>query len=453
MSRPILTALKRYGPILLAGVLFAMGIYALVHLLRPVHPGEIMAQVRAMPGSSLALAFGATAIAYAALVCYDWFGLRFIRRELPGSVVALGGFLAFAFGNTIGVSAISGGAVRYRLYAAVGLSAMEVAAVSAYVAMALGTGLTLVGLGALAIHPHAIAHYLPYAPGTIRLAAAGALVGTLAVILTVSIRQSNLHLFRVTMHMPPPRDLLGQAVVTLIDIAAASFALWILLPAGKPDFATFLAVYSAAIMIGVLSHVPGGVGVFETVVLGVMPAAVPVSEAAAALLLFRLIYYLVPFALGFLVVALTEARTLSRLARRLLPRPAEPLVAALHGLAPSLVAAVACGYGIYLGLISLVPGMRSEALAGGDLAAAILTQGGTLASALAGAGLVVLSFGLARRQRSAFIATILLMLAGAGIALADRLDLENAVFLGLGALLLVPFRGAFDQPGRGASGG
>lgn len=451
MSRPFPSALKRYGPILLAGALFAMGIYALVHLLRPVHPGDIMAQVRAMPVSSLALAFGATAAAYAALVCYDWFGLRFIRRELPGGVVALGGFLAFAFGNTIGVSAISGGAVRYRLYSAVGLSAMEVAAVSAYVAMALGTGLTLVGLGALAIHPHAIAGYLPYGTGTIRLIAAAALVGTLAVILTVSIRQSNLHLFRVTMHMPPPRDLLGQAVVTLIDIAAASFALWILLPAGKPDFATFLAVYSAAIMIGVLSHVPGGVGVFETVVLGVMPAAVPVSEAAAALLLFRLIYYLVPFALGFLVVALTEARAISRFARRLLPRapePMQPVLAALHGLAPSLVAAVACGYGIYLGLISLVPGMRSDALAGGDLAAMILIEGGALASALAGVGLVALSFGLVRRLRSAFVATLLLMLAGAGIALADRVDLENAAFLGLGVLLLLPFRGAFDQPVR-----
>ena len=148
MPTPTIRAMKRYGPILLAGVLFAMGISALVHLLRPVRPADILAQIHAMPGSALAAALAATAVGYAALVCYDWFGLRFIRHQLPAGVVALGGFLAFAFGNTIGVSAISGGAVRYRLYSAVGLSALEVAAVSAYVAVALGTGLTLVGLAA-----------------------------------------------------------------------------------------------------------------------------------------------------------------------------------------------------------------------------------------------------------------------------------------------------------------
>ncbi|MCC0080563.1 MAG: lysylphosphatidylglycerol synthetase family protein [Rhodobacter sp.] len=451
MPTPTIRALKRYGPILLAGVLFAMGISALVHLLRPVRPADILAQIHAMPGSALAAALVATAAGYAALVCYDWFGLRFIRHQLPAGVVALGGFLAFAFGNTIGVSAISGGAVRYRLYSAVGLGALEVAAVSAYVAVALGTGLTLVGLAALAVHPHAVASYLPYAAGTIQAIAAGILVVAVAAIGYASVRGRTIRVLRVTLHMPPPRDLAGQIVVTLIDIAAASFALWVLLPAGKPDFATFLAVYSAAIMIGVLSHVPGGVGVFETVVLGVMPAAVPVSEAAAALLLFRLIYYLVPFGLGFLVVALTEARAISNLASRLLrrlPEPVQPVLSALHGLAPSLVAVVACGFGIYLGLVSLVPSMRSNALADGDLVALILTRGGALASGLAGLALVALSFGLAQRRRAAFAASIATLLAGATVALATGFDLENALILAGGAVVLWPFRSAFDQPAR-----
>ena len=98
---------------------------------------------------------------------------------------------------------------------------------------------------------------------------------------------------------------------------------WVLLPAGKPDYATFVAVYAAATMIGVLSHVPGGIGVFETVVIGTLPASVPVGDAAAALLLFRLVYYLVPFALAFVLVALfaphdanaQHLRALARVAR------------------------------------------------------------------------------------------------------------------------------------------
>ena len=204
-------------------------------------------------------------------------------------------------------------------------------------------------------------------------------------------------------------------------------------------------------MIGVLSHVPGGVGVFETVVLGVMPASVSVTDAAAALLLFRLIYYLVPFVLGFLVVALTEARAISRFVRRLLPRAPEsmqPALAALHGLAPQLVAAVACGFGIYLGLVSLVPALRSDALAEGDLTAMLLQEGGTLASGLGGLALVLLSFALARRLRAAHAATIAILVGGAVLALLNGFDIRNALFLGSGAVALLPFRGAFDRPAR-----
>ncbi|MCB1369217.1 MAG: UPF0104 family protein, partial [Rhodobacteraceae bacterium] len=157
-------SLRNALPIFLGAALFALGIYALYHLLRPVNPADIVAQIRSIPLTTLAAALAATAIGYAALVFYDWFGLRFIGRSLNPGIVALGGFLGYAFGNTIGVSVISGGAVRYRIYSAVGLNAFEVAAVSGYIAVALGTGLTLVGISALAVHPGAVGAYLPYAP-------------------------------------------------------------------------------------------------------------------------------------------------------------------------------------------------------------------------------------------------------------------------------------------------
>jgi phosphatidylglycerol lysyltransferase len=433
LSKVGFESLRSAFPVILGAALFALGIFALHHLLKPVNPADIAAQIRATPVSVLAAALAATLVSYAALVFYDWFALRYIGRSLSRGVVALGGFLGYAFGNTIGVSVVSGGAVRYRIYSAVGLNALEVAAVSGYIAVALGTGLTLIGLAALAVHPGAVAAYLPYPPATVRLSAGLAVALAVGVILWLSASQRRLRFRSFHLRMPPPGDLGGQLVVTLVDIATASFALWILLPAGKPDFATFVAVYAAATMIGVLSHVPGGIGVFETVVIGTLPASVPVGDAAAALLLFRLIYYLIPFALGFLLVALNEARAASGLGSRLLGRlPAlQPALATLHGLSPRLVAVVAFGFGAYLLLVTMIPSVRSGAIAEGELAGALLLEGGTIASAVAGVALLILSHGLARRVSSAFWLAVIALAAGSVAALLNDFDIENATLLGL----------------------
>lgn len=454
MARPNLQSLRRAAPVLLGAALFALGLYALYHLLKPVNPADVAAQIRATPITALAAALAATVIGYVALIFYDWFGLRFIGKTLDRRIVALGGFLGYAFGNTIGVSVISGGAVRYRIYSAVGLNAFEVAAVSGYIAVALGTGLTLVGLAALAIHPGAVGALLPYATLTIQGVATLATALLVGLIIWLSTTQRSVGIRGHALRLPPLADLGGQLVVTLIDIAAASFALWVLLPAGKPDYTIFIAVYAVATMIGVLSHVPGGVGVFETVVLGALPASVPVSDAAAALLLFRLVYYLVPFALAFLLVALNEIRLASGFGGRLLTRaPAlQPAFATLHGFSPGLVAAVAFGFGVWLLLITMLPSVRAEAMSEGDLVGVLLLEGGTLASAIAGVALIIVSHGLARRVSSAWWFALGALLAGAVASLLNDFGFANAAFLAAGALLLLPFRKAFDRPGQLTSG-
>lgn len=103
----------------------------------------------------------------------------------------------------------------------------------------------------------------------------------------------------------------GQFLFTAIDILMAAVVLYLLLPPNDLGFATFLAVFAAAIFAGVASRVPGGVGVFETVIIAAFPASVPVDQAAAGLLLYRLIYYLVPFALALVLLALSELRMAS----------------------------------------------------------------------------------------------------------------------------------------------
>lgn len=448
MTSQVFTTLRKMLPILMGVCLFGLGIYALRHLLISVDPVLVKAQIKAASSLNLALAIAATAVAYAALVGYDALALRFIGKKLPAPVVALGGFLGYAFGNNIGVSVISGGAVRYRIYSAYGLDAFEVATVSGYIAAAIGTGLTLIGLAALALHPSVIPQISTFSPMTIRFAALGILLAVSGVILFVSARGLRLRLWRFTLQLPEPRSLAAQFAMTLLDVVAAAFALWILMPVGTPDLASFIAIYAIAMMVGVLSHVPGGIGVFEAVIIGTLPSSVAVSDAAAALVLFRIIYYLLPFALGFIVVALNEARLASGLVKRMFgggPATTRPIVGALHALAPRLAALVSFGFGVYLLMVSLVPSLRSSAIQEGEFVARLVIEGGTLLLAAIGLGLIVLSQGLARRVKAAFYLTLAVLGLGTIAAVANGFSIEAVAILVAGIVLLLPFAGGFTR--------
>lgn len=446
-----LRALRHVLPLLLGLGLFALGVYALYHLLKPVRAADVIAQVRATPWTTLLAAFAATAAGYAALIGYDWSALRYLGKKVPLRIVAVGGFLGYSFGNTIGISIISGGAVRYRIYSAFGLNAFEVASVSTFVALAFGFGVTVIGLGALALHPHALDGVLPFAPGTIRLWAGIATIALVGLLTWLSVTGATLRIRKTEISAPSPGILFGQLAFTLIDTAMAALTLHVLLPAGAPDFLTFLAIFAAAAMAGVLSHVPGGVGVFESVVIAAMPAGVPLDQVAAALLLYRIIYYLVPFALALGLVAVGEARLAGGLAARLLgevSEPLKPIMRSAIAAAPALVGITAFGLGAYLLLIALVPSVQPDEIDPNDLLAAILLEGGALLSAILGVLLLILSQGLARRISGAFWLTEAALLAGAAASLLNGLDLESAALLFGAACVLWPFRGEFYRSAK-----
>lgn len=432
--------LRRLTPLVLGLTLFALGIFALSHLMRSVHPAEVLAQIRAISPVTLTAAILATAVSYASMIGYDWWALRYVDHKLPTRAVAMGSFLGFAFGNTVGISVVSGGAVRYRIYSALGLNAFEVAAVSSYIALAMGTGLTLIGLGALVIHPAALGSALPLP--LIRWGALAILTVTLGTLVALARPGASMKLWRYEIALPTRGAIFGQIVISLIDIMTAALCLWLLLPAGKPDFASFVAIFAAASMVGVLSHVPGGVGVFETMIIAALPGHVDIGHVAAALLLYRAVYYVLPFALAFLVVSLNELRLASGKIGQV-PAALRPAYDALSGLAPTLVSATAFGFGVFLLLIALVPSLQTGAMSEGEIAAAILLEGGAIMAAVAGVILLILSHALARRVAAAFWLMLIAMAGGVVAATLNGIDVEGVLILIGGALALLPFRREF----------
>ncbi len=127
--------------------LFALGIIALYHLLRPVDLKQVVAEVRNTQWHIIAMALLATFAGYAALIGYDWSALRYLGKKLPLPTIMTGGFLGYALGNTIGAGPVTGGAVRYRIYSALGLTGYDIATIAIFGSLAFGLGASVIGFG------------------------------------------------------------------------------------------------------------------------------------------------------------------------------------------------------------------------------------------------------------------------------------------------------------------
>ena len=271
--------IKPAVPYLLTAGLFTLGAYALYRLLQPVNFKDVMTQVRGTPWHIIALSLLATFTGYAALIGYDWSALRYLGKKLPFPVIVTGGFLGYALGNTVGAGPVTGGAVRYRIYSSLGLTGYDIAAIAIFGSVAFGLGATIVGFGALVYHPYALQSLTSISPVILRWAGVAALAVSFGLLTAITFRTSEITLRGHSFSTPSFRLLSGQLLFTAIDIVMAATVLYLLLPPNDMNFATFLAVFAAAIFAGVASHVPGGVGVFETIIITALPSSVPVDQA------------------------------------------------------------------------------------------------------------------------------------------------------------------------------
>jgi len=440
--------LKAAFPYVLAAGLFALGTFALYHLLKPVNFKDVIAQVRDTPWHIIALSVLAMFASYAALIGYDWSALRYLDKKLPFRMIVTGGFLGYALGNTIGAGPITGGAVRYRIYASLGLTGYDIAAIAVFGSLAFGVGATIIGFGALAFHPYALQSLTTLNPEILRGIGILALALSLGSLLALALRKSEISLRGHSFKTPSLRLLSGQILFTATDILMAATVLYLLLPSSDLGFATFLAIFTAAIFISVASHVPGGVGVFETIIIAALPASVPVEQAAAGLLLYRLIYYLVPFALALVILALFEARMISTKVSSPQMDAFKPVFNAVSAVVPLAMSAMTFASGVFMLLSAVIPASNKVAEDMELLLPLGFVEGGALLSSAIGAALLIIAHGLLRRVEGAYWLALAALATGIVAALLHGLDFERAIFLACIILILLPCRREFYRSAR-----
>jgi hypothetical protein len=265
-----------------------------VRTLSRVDLNKFKAAIASTGSDQITLAFAFTALSYLALTGYDGLALRHLRIKVPYWLTALASFASYAVSFTLGFPLVTGGAVRYWLYSPAGLTAGKVASLTVVAGVTFWLGLgAIVGVGFISASDAVseINHFNPLANRLIGLGVLAALVVYLAWVGSMRSRDSALV---GNFRLPGPLVTLGQMALGVADVCSASAALYFLLPKGTAiGYPTFATLYSFAAMLGIASHAPGGLGVFEATILQGVGGD---SDALlASLLLFRGIYYVVPF--------------------------------------------------------------------------------------------------------------------------------------------------------------
>lgn len=288
-------------------VLFAGALYVLRAELQQHSLEEILAELRAFPRMRLLLSLAATVLGYLALVGYDAVSLAYLGRRLPFRCISYAAFVGYAFANSLPLSVLTGASVRYRLYSQWSLGRGEAARV-----ITLNTVTYVVGL--LATAGLAFAAQPVLVPGFLRLPLRSARpLGVVCLVLVASYlawstrRDGPLKLWRWELPRPTFRRALAQIGVSAADWVLSGAALYVLLPHAVP-FHVFFAVFLLGQIAALVAQVPAGLGVFEAVMLWSLQPAIGAPAIVAALVGYRIVYFLLPLLIATALWGVREAR-------------------------------------------------------------------------------------------------------------------------------------------------
>jgi uncharacterized membrane protein YbhN (UPF0104 family) len=304
-TSPPVAGPRRAIAVLVAALALALAAFLLYWVLRRYSLAGIVAAVAAIPARHVALAACCAAGSYLTLTLFDALALRYVGRSLRYPRVALASFVALSIGHNIGLAALSSGALRYRFYSGWGIGAGDVARIIVFCGVTVGLGLAVLAGGALLAQPALGTRALGLPESAVRAVAAIALLAVAAYLAAACGPVRVVRIRRWRLPMPTPPLAAAQVLIGALNFTLVAATLHqVLSDAGEVQFFSVAAAYAIANLAALITHVPGGWGVLEAVVILLLPGIDPIG----ALIVYRVIYYLVPFALGTGLLALAELR-------------------------------------------------------------------------------------------------------------------------------------------------
>jgi phosphatidylglycerol lysyltransferase len=419
--------------------LFAATIAILHRELAAYHLADVIGHLQAIPVRQLVAALLFTFAGYLALTGYDLLAFRWIGRALALRRIALASFIAYVFSHNVGLSILGGSAVRYRMYSSWGVPPAELGRAIAFNFVTLWLGFFALGAALLLADPvmlpgawHGIASTRP-------LGAVFALVTVAYWTLFVG-RKRNLRVRDLSIEIPGPRISAAQTLLSAVDWTLAAAAFYVLLPpAADLGFARFIGIFLIAQVAGLVSHVPAGLGVFETAIVMLLAPWHAADVVLGTALAYRCIYYLIPFAFAIVLFAGFEA--LQR--RHVIARAGSLIGQWLPEIVPRFFSVATLAAGALL-LVSGSTPAEPARLALLDLVLPLpVVELSHFLGSVIGVGLLLLARAVQQRVDAGYALTLALLFGGAGFSLLKGLDWEEASLLFAMGVALAPCRRFF----------
>lgn len=431
--------LHSFGP-LFGFALLSLALWVLHHELETYHLQDIIQHSLSIPLPQILGAFLLTIISYLIMTGYDTLALKYINHPLPYIKTAFASFVGYAFSNNIGLSMLAGGSVRYRLYSSWGLSVFEITKVVLFCTVSLWMGfLTLTGTIFL-MEPLAvpISLHIPFA--SIRILGFIVLLPVGFFLLLNIFHKESLKFREHEIKIPSFSFLGGQMAVAVLDWFVAGYVLFALLPVSQDiTLMRVLSVFLLGQLAGLASQIPGGLGVFESVVVIFLSPFIPASQVIGSLLVYRGMYYIFPLLIAALLLGVKELTA----QKETIQKWGGVVAQGASVLLPNVLALTTFIGGVILLFSGSTPAeyIRFEWLK--KIIPLPVLEMSHLLGSIIGLCLLILARGLQRRIDAAYLLTNALLATGIVLSLLKGLDYEEAIVLLIIVIALIPCRRFF----------
>jgi phosphatidylglycerol lysyltransferase len=423
---------------LISITLFVLAVVVIYHKLRQYHYHDIVTEIQQTPLSFLLLATGLTFLNYLVLTGYDTLALRYIQAPLRYHQIAIASFIGYTF--SMNATVIGGSAARYRIYSSLGISAANVARLIIFCAITFWLGFFTLGALSFILHPQHIpeAIHLPF----LSIRPIGVIFSALvsAYLILIFFIKKPLKIRGWEFEIPTFRLTIGQILLSSIDWAIAAGVLYVLMPHSSGlTYLNFLGIFLLGQALGLLSAVPGGLGVFETVILLLMSNFGKPAALVGSLLLYRVIYYLLPLIVASILLGLNEFLSQKRLIKRL----SRIFGKSSRLVIPHVFAFTTFVAGAVLLFSGTLPATKGRLALLRDFLPLPAIELSHFLGSVVGGALLVLARGLQRRINAAYHITVVLLTAGVVFSVFKGLDYEEAVILIVMLAAILPCRKEF----------
>jgi uncharacterized membrane protein YbhN (UPF0104 family) len=288
-------------------LIIGVAVVVLFQLLRDVDIDKVIDAMEATSPRTVLLAGVLVAAGYVTLTFYDFFALRTIgRTHVPYRIAALASFTSYTIGHNLGATVFTGGVVRLRIYSRWGLGIVDIAKIAFVTGLTFWLGNAFILGLSMAYAPDAasaVNQLPPWLNRTIALAGLATIIGYVLWLLPAprTIGSGDWQII-----LPNAPLTFVQIGIGIADLTIGALAMYVLLPSEPAiDFTSLLVTFVLATLLGFLSHAPGSLGVFDAAML-VGLSQFDKNELLASLLIFRLLYFILPFFTALCIVSARE---------------------------------------------------------------------------------------------------------------------------------------------------